>query len=441
MTTVQKELKSEVSTPNPFAVRPRPEAQLSEVPAEMFVEIPPPHPEHKVKHMKESSITATGAGTRSALSTSRTTGTKRKQPMPLKSPIAESALAEPRTLSCEVFTNRWRSCLRQFLLGTAFLSAYARDVEVIKSRWMDIFDVCQYYYNYEACLAADGQSIPESCPIFGHKALSGVVGGACGREVVTLMKKHSSCIAKVITNQTESSECLQTFLDFFKVTYDSLTPQKVACQRIPKLKTCLKSFALPSCDEEAQQALTMFKFQCMDTTKDLCGDAGSSFIPVSHTFLKPDSKSNAIVAVSPSFESCWDKQQALIGTAGIGDYLPLCEDNGEYSLIQCHQAKAECWCVDVKTGEEIENTRVKGDPQVQLLISECHTMRAKAAKEGGFEPACQNNGRFQPLQCDFKAEECWCVNESSGTEVPGTRMRKDQKLPDCGGKFGRKKAS
>ncbi|XP_041108807.1 nidogen-1 [Polyodon spathula] len=39
-----------------------------------------------------------------------------------------------------------------------------------------------------------------------------------------------------------------------------------------------------------------------------------------------------------------------------GQYVPLCDDQGNYSPLQCHSSIGQCWCVD-RNGQEIPGTR------------------------------------------------------------------------------------
>ena len=44
------------------------------------------------------------------------------------------------------------------------------------------------------------------------------------------------------------------------------------------------------------------------------------------------------------------KLKATNSSSGLlGAYIPQCEENGDFSEIQCHEGY--CWCVDVKTGK------------------------------------------------------------------------------------------
>ena len=41
----------------------------------------------------------------------------------------------------------------------------------------------------------------------------------------------------------------------------------------------------------------------------------------------------------------------------LGAYNPQCDDKGDYKNKQCHGSTGYCWCVDTKSGKEIEGTR------------------------------------------------------------------------------------
>uniref|UniRef100_A0A3Q0RB25 Nidogen 1 n=1 Tax=Amphilophus citrinellus TaxID=61819 RepID=A0A3Q0RB25_AMPCI len=40
----------------------------------------------------------------------------------------------------------------------------------------------------------------------------------------------------------------------------------------------------------------------------------------------------------------------------VGQYVPMCDENGEYRSMQCHGSTGQCWCVD-RNGQEISGTR------------------------------------------------------------------------------------
>ena len=52
------------------------------------------------------------------------------------------------------------------------------------------------------------------------------------------------------------------------------------------------------------------------------------------------------------------KQIANSNKLLIGSYIPQCDENGNYQLLQSHASTGIRWCVDGKTGIEINGTRV-----------------------------------------------------------------------------------
>lgn len=61
--------------------------------------------------------------------------------------------------------------------------------------------------------------------------------------------------------------------------------------------------------------------------------------------------------------------------------------------------------------------------------SQCELLRGVAvARQQGHIPHCTEDGRFRPVQCSRRGQECWCV-DAEGHEVSGTRM--NNSAPDC----------
>lgn len=64
----------------------------------------------------------------------------------------------------------------------------------------------------------------------------------------------------------------------------------------------------------------------------------------------------------------------------------------------------------------------------------CGAMRTNSV-EGDMWPRCDDQGYFEPLQCDPSARQCWCVDKWGNIE-PGSR-RISQK-PQCGHNYSLK---
>uniref|UniRef100_A0A3B4WGN0 Nidogen 2 n=1 Tax=Seriola lalandi dorsalis TaxID=1841481 RepID=A0A3B4WGN0_SERLL len=130
-----------------------------------------------------------------------------------------------------------------------------------------------------------------------------------------------------------------------------------------------------------------------------------------------------------------------------GAFVPQCEDDGQYTPLQCHGSSGHCWCVDSR-GQERAGTRTPpGTPSVdcdrpvpvaptQRPESVCERWRASLIEHYGgkpepqqYVPQCETDGQFSPVQCYGETTYCWCVDQD-GREVPGTRSH-DVVKPAC----------
>jgi len=174
----------------------------------------------------------------------------------------------------------------------------------------------------------------------------------------------------------------------------------------------------------------------------------------------------------------------------VGHFTPSCEENGQFSAVQCHGSTGYCWCAE-RDGSEINGSRIRGEPVcntqcwnkyehydfvgsacqeecgkpslicIQSVVAGCHCdsgyvrdyrgmcisvnqcMEFVSKSEclieslkqltsgpnmvGGFTPQCEPNGQFSAVQCHGSSGHCWCA-ERDGTEITGTRVRGQ---PDC----------
>ncbi|XP_060520905.1 SPARC-related modular calcium-binding protein 2 isoform X2 [Cylas formicarius] len=64
--------------------------------------------------------------------------------------------------------------------------------------------------------------------------------------------------------------------------------------------------------------------------------------------------------------------------------------------------------------------------------SNCHTDKKAALAEGdssNYIPECTADGRYQKVQCYKSAGYCWCVDEDTGKNIPGTSVKNG--TPNC----------
>ncbi|XP_059183657.1 nidogen-2 [Centropristis striata] len=130
----------------------------------------------------------------------------------------------------------------------------------------------------------------------------------------------------------------------------------------------------------------------------------------------------------------------------LGVYVPQCEDNGEYTALQCYSSTGHCWCVDER-GEEREGTRsLAGEPakdcdkpdEPERPKTHCEHYRDSVQTTspegypivGAYAPQCDANGQYIPLQCHGSTGHCWCV-DGRGQERAGTRTSPGAPPTDC----------
>ena len=51
--------------------------------------------------------------------------------------------------------------------------------------------------------------------------------------------------------------------------------------------------------------------------------------------------------------------QSLSGQTGF--FIPTCDENGDFSPVQCYGSTGYCWCAQ-RDGTEIEGTHIRGEP-------------------------------------------------------------------------------
>uniref|UniRef100_A0A673BJ85 Nidogen 2a (osteonidogen) n=1 Tax=Sphaeramia orbicularis TaxID=375764 RepID=A0A673BJ85_9TELE len=129
----------------------------------------------------------------------------------------------------------------------------------------------------------------------------------------------------------------------------------------------------------------------------------------------------------------------------VGAYVPQCDENGQYTPLQCHGSSGHCWCVD-STGQERPGTRTSPGtpptdcdrPERPKTHCEQHRDRVQPSAPGqypitiigAYVPQCDDNGQYIPRQCHGSTGHCWCVDHA-GQERPGTRTLPGTPAKDC----------
>ncbi|XP_023251198.1 nidogen-2 isoform X6 [Seriola lalandi dorsalis] len=133
-----------------------------------------------------------------------------------------------------------------------------------------------------------------------------------------------------------------------------------------------------------------------------------------------------------------------------GAFVPQCEEDGQYTPLQCHGSTGHCWCVD-SNGEERRGTRTAAgetprdcskpdEPERPKTHCEQHRDSVQTTSPEGFPiigvfvPECDANGQYTSQQCHGSTGQCWCVDsrgeERAGTRTPPGTARRDCDRPD-----------
>nr|UZF13197.1 saxiphilin [Rhinella marina] len=143
---------------------------------------------------------------------------------------------------------------------------------------------------------------------------------------------------------------------------------------------------------------------------------------------------------------CLRHRQRVLGARKpqIGEFVPECDEKGNYFPKQCYGTTGYCWCVD-EHGDEIPVGRAKqGKVNIscEYAASEkpCMKEQRKALSggqplRGAFIPNCDEKGNYSPKQCHGSTGYCWCVDEN-GAEISGSRTPPGQQVPTCGSYVG-----
>ncbi|XP_022806051.1 uncharacterized protein LOC111343164 [Stylophora pistillata] len=205
-------------------------------------------------------------------------------------------------------------------------------------------------------------------------------------------------------------------------------------------RTCTSQAGETKCQEDGKRACdkdgAYAPRQC-DNSTCWCVDRVGREIPRTRSV---DNKENLKCDVTAGLPKCQKERQRSLGWNGKpapGVFVPECDTSGNFKASQCHEASGFCWCVDAE-GNEIARTRVRGRAicRPSVTKSPCQRERQrylgwKGQVTGSYQPACNDDGRYEPVQCN--GTHCWCV-DTHGYELPGTlrlSLGINPQTPDC----------
>jgi hypothetical protein len=159
----------------------------------------------------------------------------------------------------------------------------------------------------------------------------------------------------------------------------------------------------------------------------------------------------------PKCTICNIKRAEALRPAGYaGNYAPQCDEEGLFSPTQYWASTGQRWCVDRYTGTEISGTRMGPGAQgpecgtlalwVGLAMHQeldtkgpCYAKiveeRGRAGTPGFYMPTCTEHGYYKTEQYHSSTGHSWCVNPSTGAEIPGTRRTATEPRANCGACF------
>ncbi|XP_051952246.1 nidogen-2 [Xyrauchen texanus] len=138
-------------------------------------------------------------------------------------------------------------------------------------------------------------------------------------------------------------------------------------------------------------------------------------------------------------------QESLNSYRGLEAFIPQCDEEGQYKLLQCLGTTGHCWCVDSRGQERVGTRTLPGTvnancDQPAALVPRAETVCERwrlslmshyngQPSSQDYMPQCDAHGNFLPVQCYGNSSFCWCV-DLQGVEMIGTRSYDDVK-PSC----------
>uniref|UniRef100_A0A5S6QVI3 Thyroglobulin type-1 domain-containing protein n=1 Tax=Trichuris muris TaxID=70415 RepID=A0A5S6QVI3_TRIMR len=341
-----------------------------------------------------------------------------------------SRLIPPLDIDCSSYNLRFQFCFRTHFFP-ASLSHTSIDSFLNNTwHWPKLAEVCRLFHDYLNCMHQPSLNPVGLCDPFGHTALVGMLTAVCEHDISTTQFLNNQCVSTTLRNVTIADQCVTTLIDFVRIIHYLPVSEGQICQRIRDMRTCASMLDVSECDDDLRFALAKLKLTGLQAETYLCGKylLGPSLRQQVEWWNRR--RSNDL-----PFEElgCLEvRRRALKSQLAKARYIPQCNPRGHYSLVQCDYAVGQCWCVDVETG--IEQSKSRQPLSENIVCGACLVEKARlfnGTESKQSVPACQNNGLYAPLQCNFGTSECWCVDKRSGAEIAYTRVHKNRKLPRC----------
>ncbi|XP_070578362.1 uncharacterized protein [Ptychodera flava] len=155
------------------------------------------------------------------------------------------------------------------------------------------------------------------------------------------------------------------------------------------------------------------KFECPRQDSDIvttCVNTCGNGCPTGKMCCSVGCRRECLTPVPIALTSCQQAQRASkniwaspLTAAQLERYTPRCTTDGRYEEIQCAEHIGICWCVDQNTGQKIEGTQVRGNPDCG---GEGTEEAVTVCEEGEHMQRCAQNLCYQAVCLAHPAAVC-----------------------------------
>ena len=110
-----------------------------------------------------------------------------------------------------------------------------------------------------------------------------------------------------------------------------------------------------------QKQAHKYKHSLIDLSADTCPHSGP--IPPANPVLSqpahtpPAGQTSHVPPTITHLTRCQSEREADLLLRPMRSYVPTCDDDGNFTPMQCSASTGYCWCVNIYTGVEIRGTR------------------------------------------------------------------------------------